>query len=235
MNTETVTPADLAAESAPPATVTPAAPAPESEPTPAAAVETDAINRPFDAVKFLPRKDSAGRWINKNAGRKPRSPEAAQASGKSFVPPDAAAPAPGPSGTDRYDLAAELYCRASYSTLDGIFSANGEWLPESDGEHVGLRNFLAAWLRARGSDDLPPNLAFALAAIPYGATRMTKPNTLSRIRLFVFWIRSRWFAFRTGQRLAALPEQPPAPPSEQMPLPPQPSPAGPSTATLAAA
>jgi hypothetical protein len=250
---ETVTPAELAADQiaqnapASPA-ATPAAPqyvkpadpidvqktagnvqAPTA--APAGAPQVDSLGRAFDAGKFAPRFDSRGRWINKNAGRKPTTPAGAQESGKSFVPPDAAPAAPtaqpitpaaaiGPQ-SDRFDLAAEMYCRASYSIADGIFSGDGEWLPESDGEHLALRAAVATYLRHKNTDDLPPGLALALAAGTYGAKRMSRPRTLSRLRMFGYWIRARIYAWRTGRRLDDLPPQPPAPQSEQSPLPPQ--------------
>lgn len=253
METQTVTAADLAADNfsgstKPAATPTEpkatagstsaAAPAPEPAPAgvPGAAPELDSIGRPFDSAKFAPRKDSKGRWINKNAGRKPASPTAAGASGKSYVAPDAppghtaadpaatAAPGaiPGQPTADRFDLAAEMYTRAGYSVLDGVFAGNGEWLPESDAEHVALRGALATYLRHKQTDDLPPGLALSLALATYGARRFSKPNTLTRLRLFAYWIKSKIWAWRTGRALDSLPPPtPPAPASEQRPLPPQ--------------
>ena len=229
--TQTITAAELATEiQTPVPTLAPTAPTPTSaspgaEITPAP-TETDALGRAFDATKFAPRKDSRGRWINKNAGRKPGSAAAAAVSGKSFVAPDPQAPAvAGVPQSDRYDLAAEMYCRAGYSVLDGVFSADGEWLPENDSEHVALKTSLATYLRHKQSDDLPPGPAMALALATYSAKRLTKPRTMTRLRLFIYWAKSTWYSFRTGRKLDGLPSGAPAPLTEQSPLPPAPSPA----------
>lgn len=224
METETITAAELAAEALPlePSARGEANAAPQAAITSPAPAETDSLGRTFDAIKFAPKKDSAGRWVNKNAGRKPKSPTAAELSGKSFVAADAPPADAPPGAADRFDLAAEMYCRAGYSVLDGLFSANGEWLPESDGEHVALRGSLATYLRYKGSDDLPPGFALSLALATYASKRMSRPRTMTRLRLFVYWLRSWWHTFRTGQRLADLPPPaPPAPASESSPLPPQ--------------
>lgn len=247
MSAETVTAAALANDNLPtapapavPAPAAPPAPAGPAEPPPATAgtpAEVDSYGRPFDPQKFAPRKDRKGRWINKNAGRPPKSAHAAAASGKSYVAPDPApagepsapagpaggpAPAPAAPQSDRFDLAAEIYARAGYSVLDGLFSGDGEWLPESDGEHVAFRGALAAYLRHKGTDDLPPGAAFALAAATYAGKRITKPRTLSRLRLFSWWLRSKIYAWRTGRSLDDLPPPaPPAPAAAAQPLPPQ--------------
>ena len=261
METQTVSAADLAADNLSgqkPATSTPpqtaaAAPTPAAAPAattaeaPAPAVtgvpgktpDIDSLGRPFDPAKFSPKKDSKGRWVNKNAGRKPSTPAAASSSGKSYVAPDAtaavnatgqplpdgsgtAATAPGAVSADRFDLAAEMYSRAGYSILDGVFAGNGEWLPESDAEHVALRGALATYLRHKNTDDLPPGLALSLALATYGARRFSKPNTLTRLRMISYWVRSKIWAWRTGRALDNLPPPtPPAPASEQRPLPPQ--------------
>ena len=232
---DNISPAELAAAQLN-ATAAPSTP-PAAPSTPAAAPaapgtvqpgDLDSLNRAFDPAKYLPKKDSLGRWVNANAGRKPKTPAAAAATGRSFVAPDAEpaagpAPAGAPAGAqgDRFDLAAEMYCRAGYSTLDGIFSGDGEWLPENDGEHVALRGAVATYLRHKQADDLPPGLALALAVGTYAAKRTSKPRTLSRIRFFAYWVKSKIYAWRTGRSLDHLPPPPPAPPAEQRPLPPQ--------------
>lgn len=255
MDTQTVSAADLAAENlsttkpaaAPSLTPTPTPPTAAENPAPTVTgdpgktPDVDSLGRPFDPQKFAQKKDSRGRWVNKNAGRKPSSPAAATNTGRSYVAPDApptipgaaagqlppdasgtAAAAPGPGAADRFDLAAEMYSRAGYSILDGVFAGNGEWLPESDAEHVALRGAMATYLRHKQTDDLPPGLALSLALATYGARRFSKPNTLTRIRMLSYWVRSKIWAWRTGRALDNLPPPtPPAPASEQRPLPPQ--------------
>jgi hypothetical protein len=255
MQTETVSPADLAAEklnpssAAPTATAAPAPaappapPAPPAEPAgvPGAAQDIDSLGRPFDPAKFHHKTDSRGRWVNANSGRKPKSAQAATASGRSYVAPDAPAAGQHPTNgsvpeagravpqSDRFDLAAEMYARAGYSVLDGIFAGNGEWLPDNDAEHIALRGALATYLRHKQTDDLPPGLALSLALATYGAKRVSKPNTLSRIRMFSYWVRAKIYAWKTGRSLDNLPEPAPAPASEQRPLPPQNLPAADSS------
>ena len=202
---------------------TPTTPTPH--PTPG---DLDSRNHKWDANKYHPRKDSIGRWIVKNAGRKKKGAvEFADADPNKPTPtsPTESASVVGSvvgttANGDRFDLAAELYTRASYSIADGIFSANGEWLPESDGEHVALRGAVASYLRFKNSDDLPPGLALSLAVATYGAKRVSKPNTQTKIRMFAGWLRAKVIGWRNGGRLASLPFVP-VPPSETTPLPPQ--------------
>jgi hypothetical protein len=220
----------------------PTAPASSPTPTPASPTkfpepgELDSKNHKWYADKYLPRKDSIGRWIPKNAGRKKRGAVEFSESDPNRPTPETTETAPASSsvvgslvGTtatgDRFDLAAELYTRASYSVADGIFSANGEWLPESDGEHVALRGAVASYLRHKNSDDLPPGLALALAIATYGAKRVSKPNTQTKIRMFAGWIRAKFIGWRNGGKLDDLPKVV-APSSEHSPLPPQSFPGG---------
>lgn len=245
----------IATTETPPATVTPPAePAPDPAPTatsPAATVtapaaptppagEVDRNGRPFDAKKFHPRKDSLGRWVNKNGGR--RRTFAAQIARaraltsptaeppKSFVAPDAttapaapAAPAAAPAtpGHDRFDLAADLYARSFYSVADSVFAGSGEWLPDDDAEHAALRASLAAYLRHKGTDDLPPGWALTLAAGTYSAKRLQRPKTSTRLRFYAAWLRAKLgsllFSFRAGK---VAPLSPPPPPAQVGPLPP---------------
>lgn len=188
--------------------------------------ELDSKGRKFDPTKHAPKKDVLGRWINKNVGRPRKSETATQPKTDASQPVSQVGNAESPVGipghpsADRFDLAAELYCRAGYSVLDGAFSANGEWLPESDGEHVALRGAVATYLRHKGTDDLPPALALSLAVATYGAKRISKPNTATKLRIYFVWIRERWSTFRNGRRMENLPVAT-APDSEKRPLPPQ--------------
>ena len=182
--------------------------------------DLDAWNRPFNPDSFHPRKAKNGTWISKGGGRKKSPGEASQASTpppKSVVGEAGGAVPSGPG--DRFDAAAEVYARAAYSITDGVMNGNGEWLPDNDGEHVAFRTALAAYLRAKGSEDLPPGAAFALAAASYAGKRVTRPNTATRIRLIGAWIRAKWQTWRNRRTLAALPTQE-IKPEEKSPLPP---------------
>lgn len=210
--------------SAPAAHAAPAAKFPEPG-------ELDSKNHKWNAEKYLPRKDSIGRWIPKNAGRKKRAAVEFSDTDPNRPAADTTETAPTSSSVvgsvvgvtaqgDRFDLAAELYTRAAYSVADGVFSANGEWLPESDGEHIALRGAVASYLRHKNSDDLPPGLALALAVATYGAKRVSKPNTQTKIRMFAGWIRAKFIGWRNGGKLDDLPSIP-VPASQTTPLPPQ--------------
>lgn len=206
METTTITPAELAAASTPetPANPTPSTPPPASPP-PGPAAEVDSLNRPFDAEKFAPRKDSQGRWINRNAGRKPKSAAASLDSGRSFVPDEPSAPtAPLAALPDIYDAAAEMYCRLFYGLAEMTLGGSGEWQPKDDAEHQTLKKPLSDYLREVGTVELPKWMTLALAAGIYAGPRLALPN--SRARLAAIW------CFLTGQpNRAELDATPPAP------------------------
>lgn len=190
--------------------------------------DLDHAGTPYDPATHEPRKNREGKWAGKPGRRKGGSNAPKPATGKPMpqsVVGDAtggpvAPTIPGERLGDRFDLAAELYTKAGYSMLDGIFNGNGEWLPENDGEHVALRGAVATYLRHKNSDDLPPGLALALAVGTFGAKRISRPNTAMRIRFFGAWIRAKIQGWRNGGRLAELPAVS-APVSQQSPLPPQ--------------
>jgi hypothetical protein len=212
--TTAATPAPAASPSASPASVPSYAP----EPRPG---DLDDAGNAFDPAKHNPRRNRKGLW----AGKQGRPPGHGSSAPKSVVGTVDGAPGSSPAAIgDRFDLAAELYTRAGYSVLDGVFSGNGEWLPESDGEHVALRGAVATYLRHKGTDDLPPGLAVSLALATYGAKRISKPNTSTRLCLYFAWVRAKWQSWRTGREIDQLPraeiratEKHPLPPQNNLP------------------
>lgn len=195
------------------------APAPgETMPKPG---ERDAWNRPWNPDSFFPRKAKNGTWVTRGGGKKktataPGEPSPAPRS----VVGEAGSPSSFSSGPgDRFDAAAEVYTRAAYSITDGLMNGNGEWMPDNDAEHVAFRNAMASYLRAKGSEDLPPGAALCLAAASYAGKRVTRPNTATRIRLIGAWVKAKWQNWRNRKTLAALPLKE-IKPEEQSPLPP---------------
>ena len=216
------TPAPAATPSASPAAST----APAAEPRPG---DLDDAGNAYDPAKHNPRRNRKGLWAGKQ-GRPPGHGSSAPKSDAPAPPRSVVGTVDGAPGSstaaigDRFDLAAELYTRAGYSVLDGVFSADGEWLPESDGEHVALRGAVATYLRHKGTDDLPPGLAVSLALATYGAKRISKPNTSTRVRLYFAWVRAKWQSWRTGREIDQLPraeiranEKHPLPPQNNLP------------------
>jgi hypothetical protein len=187
----------------------------------------------FDATIHAPEKTKHGYWKK----LKPRPygfAKTASASAQGPTPsPSVVGGISGESSAapigDRFDMAAEVYSRAFYSVSDGLMAGGGEWLPENDGEHVALRGSMAAYMRQKGMDDLPPGLAFALAMATYAGKRVSKPNTQTRLRLFAAWTKARWGAFRHGQRMGNLPDAVAVADSEKRPLAPGPAVAAGST------
>jgi hypothetical protein len=229
---ETPTPNERTIEAmqqdAAPASSTPA-PAPSGTAAPGVAPEPTPGQPDKDGTAFDPsihdaRLNRDGVWARKR-GRKKGSVSEPAAPRSIVGTADASPASPGSSPIgDRFDLAAELYTRAGYSVLDGAFSGDGEWLPENDGEHVALRGAVATYLRHKGTDDLPPGLAVGLAIATYGAKRISKPNTSTRLRLYVSWIKAKWQSWRTGTKIDALPraeirkeEKSPLPPQNNLP------------------
>lgn len=219
---ETVNAAELVAETlrgAPAATITQPAPAMPNGPLGelTAPPNRDSLERQFDPLKFKPEKDSLGRWKNLKGGRPPKNkaapadpqrevnPQTTSQTAASFVAPDAPA-APIPPGPDKFDLAADMYCRAFYATADSIFSGRGEWAPDSDAEHEQLRDAAAAYMRAKGIDDLPPGPALLLAVGTYAAKRIQRPNTNTRWRMLMDYWRARLASWWSGRKIDALPK-----------------------------
>lgn len=206
-------------------TATPS-PVSSSDPKPG---DLDDAGQAFDPEKHNPRRNRHGKWAGKQ-GRPPGGgkPAATPSAPKPDVPKSVVGTVDGaPTATpgaaaigDRFDLAAELYTRAGYSVMDGICAGGGEWLPESDGEHVALRGAVATYLRHKGTDDLPPGLAVGLALATYGAKRISKPNTATRLRMYMAWLRAKWHVWRTGREIEQLPRAQ-INPTERAPLPPQ--------------
>jgi hypothetical protein len=225
-----------------------ATPAAQAAPAPAPSQDLrDSLNRPWNPALYKadaqgkPRKDTAGRWIAQNIGapKKKAAPAAQPAQAAAPAPSpgvvqDKAAPAAAwpaedpapaaPSGPDRYDLAADVYCRAFYSMADGAFAGHGEWAPDDEAEHIALRTAAAAWMRSRGMEEPPPGVALALAVVSYGAKRIQRPNTATRWRLLVAWGKARLQTWITGRKIDALPA--PAPVQDKAAQP-KPAPAAP--------
>lgn len=172
--------------------------------------DLDAKGRKFNPDSFLPEKDSRGWWKSKGAGRpaKVAPAKVAPASMVGSDKPDAPPVLPSGAAGDRFDAAAELYTRTFYGMADAAFAGGGEWLPENDGEHAAFRQSVAAYLRHKGTDDLPPGLALAFAVCSYSGKRVTKPNTQTRLRLYFQWIKAKWGAWRFGQKNDKLSEMP---------------------------
>lgn len=126
-------------------------------------------------------------------------------------PAPAAAEQPVAPGPDRYELAADLYLRAFYSATDGVMAGAGEWAPDNEEEHVELRSALAAYLRHKGVEDLPPGPALALALGAYAAKRVQRPRTSTSLRTWWLWLRARWGSYRAARRIEAMPAPSPGP------------------------
>lgn len=201
------------------------APGPATAPTPGSVGDPkpgdlDAWNRPWNPDSFFPRKAKNGTWVTRGGGKKKTAPgQPTPAPAPRSVVGDASGSGYSSGPGDRFDNAAEVYSRAAYSIADGVMNGNGEWLPDNDGEHVAFRTALAAYLRAKGSEDLPPGAAFALAAASYAGKRVTRPNTATRIRLIAAWCKAKYAEWRNRRTLAALPHRE-IKPEEKSPLPP---------------
>lgn len=179
----------------------------DPQPTAPAKPELDSLNRSFDPEKFLPEKDSAGRWKNRHAGRKGKAKVSAPGQ-QSFIPDDSQSvrqPEQGndvqkpaaAGGPDRFDVLADVYTRAGIASLMAVFS--DEWKPDDDEEYIALRNGVAAYLRATNQEDLPPGWALTLLIATYGAKRLPRPKTQGRIAGFKTMVMS-WFKGRSIAR-----------------------------------
>jgi hypothetical protein len=231
---QTVSADDLAADLAGkmpsvnvPASSAPEAPAPAPAPA-AAPVQKDSIGRLFDPAKFRPEKDILGRWKNLFAGRGGKAaavarttpPAKVATAAQSFIPgiedvkpgedapppppaPDSPAPGPVSSGPDKYALLADVYTRAAIAAAMGVFS--DEWAPDDAAEYAGLRDSVAAYLRATQREDLSPGWALALAGLTYGARRLPRPKTQGRLAYYKSMFAAWWQGRKVARAVAAMP------------------------------
>jgi hypothetical protein len=165
-------------------------------PTPSISGDTDSAGEKWDPAKHSKKKtkNAAGRWHAKN-GRRPNTAGAsapaqdpAQVSvvgdspGQQFLPGFAPA-------VDRFDAAAELYTQTGYAILGALFKAPDEWRPDSDGEHASLKSAVAAYLRHKQTEDLPPGMALALGLGSFVVPRLMRPKTRQSIKSGVEMLR----------------------------------------------
>lgn len=183
---------------------------PAPQPPPFVAGEVDDAGTVFDPAKHMadetgrPKKNSLGRFYSKftgrggraGAGAKPGKPDAAEGqaefaqftdAGSGPVPPGAI---PVSGVGDRFDLAAELYCRTGYGIAVTAFSDEG-WQPENKAEHDALRSAVANYLRATNREELPPSVALLLAVGAFAGKRVSRPKTSERLKMFWIWFRVR--------------------------------------------
>ena len=202
----------------------PAAPADVLPPVP----EKDALGRAFDGTKFAvdaagkPRRDTLGRFFSRLLGRGKAAPAPAAPHPASFIPTEGAIPPPTPpnaaegqgiaagkasgdAGPDKYALLADVYTRAAIAGAMGLLG--DEWEPDNDAEFRGLRDSLAAYLRAKQMEDLSPGWALALAGMTYGARRIPRQKTQARLAFF----RAKLAAWWRGRSVAAAVASQPAP------------------------
>ena len=201
--------ASLAADMPPPTVPTPPKAAEGQTtavpPQPAAVPdEMDSLGRKFDPIRYAadqagrPKRDKLGRFFSKLLGKRGAEPPPPPPPSASFIPADDPPPQPGapgtvPGGPDKYELAADVYTRGVIAAAMGVMG--DEWEPDNEAEFRGLRDSVAAYLRAKGCEDLSPGWALALAGATYGLRRLPRPKTQARIagikaKLAAWW-RSR--------------------------------------------
>jgi len=192
----------------------------------ATAPEVDALGRKFDAAKFAadaagkPRKDKLGRFFSRLLGRGRATPAPAAPPPASFIPAEGPTPPPtlpnapegqgiaagkasGDADPDKYTLLADVYTRAAIAGAMGLMG--DEWEPDNEAEFRGLRDSLAAYLRAKQMEDLSPGWALALTGITYGARRLPRPKTQSRIAFFRAKLAAWWHGRQVSAAVAAMP------------------------------
>ena len=104
---------------------------------------------------------------------------------------------------DRFTLLADVYTRAG---IAGAMGALGEeWSPDDDAEFVALRESVAAYLRATNREDLSPGWALTFAVMTYGAKRLPRPKTQSRLAFFREKITAWWRGRSVARTVASLP------------------------------
>lgn len=183
-----------------------AAPAPDPAPVPGSSVaippapapapgDVDAAGTPFDpALHDAKREKNAEGFWKKKRGRKGGAP--APASGDPAEPasrvgiPDAPGQQmlPGMEGIaapDRFDIAAEMYCQLAYGIGGAIFRAAEEWRPDTPEEHNNLKRAVAAYLRFKQTEDLPPGMALAVAVGSFAVPRLMRPNTKAALGSYI--------------------------------------------------
>lgn len=211
-----------------PATTT-QAPTPSPKPEAAKRHAPDSNGKEFDPAKHKvdaqgnPRRDAIGRFISTRQGGN-HATAAKPAQQASFIPDDTpAAPAPAPTApqtaptveadgsgmmdrgavADKYALLADVYTRAA---LAGMMAALGdEWQPDDDAEYCGLRDSVAAYLRATQQEELSPGWALAFAVATYGGKRIPRPKTQTRIAGFIGALKAWWQGRRVSRVVNSYP------------------------------
>ena len=224
-------PADIVAEldpalPTPPAPATPAPQAPVTPATPPADAPKDVNGVSFDPTKHAtnadgtPRRDKLGRFFsNRFGGSKAKAPVAtlevkpvsfipeATPTGQStppVTPKTEAVKVPEGQGSDRFTLLADVCARAA---LSGLMAALGdEWAPDDDAEYIGLRDSVAAYLRATNREDLSPGWALAFAGVTYAGKRLPRPKTQTRIAFFMDKVRAWWRGRSVARTVASYPQ-----------------------------
>ena len=140
-----------------------------------------------------------------------------------------ASPLPAPGGPDKYELAAEGFCKLGDAVMIRFFS---EEIANSKDEHAALKTALAPALRESDIGDMPPWVAFSMVALAVYLPKFEKPTVKQRAAVLYLKVRGffartmgRFFGPRDGRPpVATAPksERPPesaTPPEEERDLP----------------
>lgn len=150
----------------------PRAPLPTVEPSKPAQPAEPARPEPSKPSAPLPAPDfSDVRRIVGNGGAQPSAP------GAEFAAVEVVE-------SISHETSAEGYLRSGYVVADAILSGRGEWQPEAQSEHDGLKASLVSLLKALDAKPHPV-LAFCLAALAYVLKRARQPRTAATL--------VRWF------------------------------------------
>src|SRR5580692_930237 len=148
----------------------------------------------IDAKREAERAKDRARKKSKNFRPAPDfSRERARAGSAAPPPPrgeeETARPAPQASAAVDYKALAE----SCFAIVTGVACnvIGPEWRPKSEEEKNSVVVPLEIYLRAKNVPDLPPGVILALACASYAGSRLREPNTITRVKGFWGWVKSK--------------------------------------------
>jgi hypothetical protein len=126
-----------------------------------------------------------------------------------------ASPLPAPGGPDKYEIAAEGFCKLGDAVMIKFFS---EEIANTKDEHAALKTALAPALRESDIGDMPPWIAFSMVTLAVYLPKFEKPTVKDRATVLFLRVRS-FFSRFMGRMFGARDGRPPVakPPREERP------------------
>jgi hypothetical protein len=121
---------------------------------------------------------------------KPRIGRPPGARNKPKLMPDAASVIPTAEKIIDYSAMSAMIFDMSTGTL--ILTFGPEWKPRDENERNCVVGCLAAYLKSKDVQDIPPGMMLTIVCLAYAAPRLREPNTAGKIKGFFSWIKGKF-------------------------------------------